>query len=255
MLASAVLCVAELCSSMRNHAIQSVNKFAPAIIRLLRVHCHQESPVVVSIVSALQKIVESVGKFLSLYLDELLSELTRLSSLYTDAEHPKIGLIVSRLKATTQKLVGCIELRVLLPAVAKSYGALIKSKSYQCIPPLMNILAESFSHVPGTELQAAIPDLSTFFLKVLQFREDMTIIAENGMDDDESNVVTMKDVVCVEDSAIRVVVALVPKFNEPTFRPFYYKLYDWATRNPDRKLRNIIFYRYTLKKKSIRNFL
>lgn len=92
MLASAVLCVAELCGSMRIHAIQSLNKFAPAIIRLLKTHCHQESPdvVVVSIVSALHKIVESVGNFLSMYLDQLLTELTRLRSLYTDTEHPKV---------------------------------------------------------------------------------------------------------------------------------------------------------------------
>lgn len=92
LLASSVLCAAELCASMRTHAIQSLNKFVPAIIRLLRTHCHRESPdvVVVSIVSALQKIVESVGNFLSLYLDQLLLELTRLSSVYTETEHPKV---------------------------------------------------------------------------------------------------------------------------------------------------------------------
>lgn len=91
-LGSAALCVAELCSSMRIHAIHSLNKFVPAILQLLEDHCNQDMPdvVAVSIVSALQKIVESVGNFLSLYLDQLLFELARLNSLYTDTEHQKV---------------------------------------------------------------------------------------------------------------------------------------------------------------------
>lgn len=94
-LASAALCVAELCSSMRTHALYSLNKFVPAILKLLETHCHQTIPdvMVISIVSALQKIVESLGNFLSLYLDQLLSELTMLSSLYTDTEHPKVFMV------------------------------------------------------------------------------------------------------------------------------------------------------------------
>lgn len=94
-LASAALCVAELCSSMRTHALYSLNKFVPAILKLLETHCHQNVPdvMVISIVSALQKIVESLGNFLSLYLDQLLSELAMLSSLYTDTEHPKVFIV------------------------------------------------------------------------------------------------------------------------------------------------------------------
>lgn len=91
-LGSAALCVAELCSSMRIHAIHSLNKFVPAILRLLENHCHQGVPdiIVISIVSALQKIVESVGNFLSLYLDQLLFQLAKLNSVYTDTEHQKV---------------------------------------------------------------------------------------------------------------------------------------------------------------------
>jgi len=95
-LANAALCVAELCSSMRTHALYSLNKFVPAILKLLKTHCHQNVPdvIVISIVSALQKIVESLGNFLSLYLDQLLSELTMLSSQYTNMEHPKVLVFI-----------------------------------------------------------------------------------------------------------------------------------------------------------------
>ncbi|CAK9799391.1 HEAT repeat-containing protein 1 [Anthophora quadrimaculata] len=242
-LGSAALCVAELCSSMRIHAIHSLNKFVPAILQLLEDHCHQGVPDVmsISIVSALQKIVESVGNFLSLYLDQLLCELTRLNSLYTDTENPKIGIVASRLNATTQKLSTCIPLRVLLPAVNRTYMTLLTKKTYHCIPALMTVLAESFNSVQAAELHAAIPDLGTFFLKVLQFREDISD-NDNDMHVVESEL-TMQDIVIVEESASKALVALVLKLSEATFRPLYYKLYDWAARNPQHKQRSITFYR------------
>lgn len=151
--------------------------------------------------------------------------------------------MVSKLNATTQKLSSCIPLRVLLPAVSKTYDLLLASKSYQCVPPLMSILAESFSHVPPKDLQIAIPDLATFFLRVLQFREDVRIVEDNQMEVDEPNVATAMDIVNIEESASGAVVALVLKLSEATFRPLYYKLYDWAARNPEHKQRNITFYR------------
>ncbi|XP_076758858.1 HEAT repeat containing 1 homolog l(2)k09022 [Xylocopa sonorina] len=242
-LGSAALCVAELCSSLRIHAIHSLNRFVPAILKLLEDHCDQTVPdvIIVSIISALQKIVESVGNFLSLYLDQLLFELARLNSLYTDTENPKVAVVVSRLKATTQKLSTCIPLRVLLPAVNRTYMTLLAKKTYKRIPALMTVFAESFNNVQPTDLNAAIPDLGTFFLKVLEFREDISHSGDE-MDVDESEM-TMKDVVAVEESASKALVSLVLKLSEATFRPLYYKLYDWAARNPQHKQRSITFYR------------
>lgn len=228
---------------MRIHAIHSLNKFVPAILHLLESHCHQGVPdvIVISIVSALQKIVESVGNFLSLYLDQLLFELARLNSLYTDTENPKIAVVVSRLTATTQKLSSCVPLRVLLPAVNRTYVTLLTKKLYQCIPALMTVLANSFSSVQPSDLNVAIPDLGTFFLKVLQFREDISE-SEEEMEVDGTEV-TMKDVIMVEQSASKALVALVLKLSETTFKPLYYKLYDWAARNPQHKQRSITFFR------------
>jgi len=95
-LANAALCLAELCSSMPRHVLYSVNKFMPVILKLLKTHCRQNIPdvTVISIVSALQKIVESLGNFLSLYLDQLLFELTMLSSQYTNMKHPKVFIFI-----------------------------------------------------------------------------------------------------------------------------------------------------------------
>lgn len=91
-MASAVLCLAELCGTMKTHAIHSLNKFMPAILKVLRTKCHQENPdvVVISVVTALQKIVDSIGNFLSLYLDQLLFELVRLKSRYSGSDDAKV---------------------------------------------------------------------------------------------------------------------------------------------------------------------
>ncbi|XP_058792928.1 HEAT repeat-containing protein 1 homolog [Phymastichus coffea] len=241
-LGSATLCVAELCSSMRVHAIESLNKFVPAIIRLLQTYCKEETPdiLTISIISALQKIVESVGNFLSLYLVRLLYELARLNTLYTDLENPKISPIVLRLKAITQKLTSCIPVRVLLPAVNKTYDTLLSSKSYQSISPLLDIFAESFNNIQSSELNNIIPEIGSFFLKTLQFREEVTISHGDMEIDGEA---TIKDVANIEESASKALVTLVLRLNEATFRPLYYKLYDWVARNSQHKERNITFYR------------
>ncbi|XP_015171671.1 PREDICTED: HEAT repeat-containing protein 1 isoform X2 [Polistes dominula] len=241
-LGSAALCVGELCSCLRTHAIQSLNKFIPALISLIETYCHEEIPdvVTISIISAFQKIVESVGNFLSHYLDQILYELTRLNSFYTDTDHPKIGVVVSRLKSITQKLASYVPLRVLLPAINKTYDKLYKRNSYKCIPPLLNILSESFVSIPSADLTAAIPDLTSFFLKVFQFREDIVssddLMKIDGVD-------LFKNIQIVEENAGKALVALVLKLSEATFRPLYYRFYDWATRNSDHKERNITFFR------------
>lgn len=232
-LASAVLCLAELCGTMRTHAIPHLTKFMPAVLNLLRKKCHQKSPdvIVVSVVTALQKIVDSVGNFLSLYLEQLLFELVKLRARYTDTEDAKISPIVQRLKNTMQKLSASVPLRVLLPTVTKTYDLLISKKLYACVDPLMNVLADSFSSVSAQDLNNSIQDLAGFFLRVLQFRED------------ESGGKTPEDVSLIEQSASKALVTLVLKLSEATFRPLFYRLYDWAARNPGHKLRNITFYR------------
>ncbi|XP_015510740.1 HEAT repeat-containing protein 1 homolog [Neodiprion lecontei] len=241
-LASAVLCLAELCGTMRTHAIHSLNTFIPAILLILKEKCQKsDCPeiVVLSVVSAVQKIVESHASFLSPHLDKLLFELVKLRSRYSDSDHIKIAQIVQRLKTTMLKLSTSVPLRILLPTVTKTYEKLIKQELYRCVDPLMNVLADSFSNAQSNDLNAAIHDLAGFFLNVLQFREDL--ISKNRLLDAP----TLTDVALVEESASKALVTLVLKLSEASFRPLFYRLYDWAARNPNQKMRNITFYRLT----------
>lgn len=135
-----------------------------------------------------------------------------------------------------QKLSTSVPLRVLLPTVTKTYDTLVSKELYACVDPLMNVLADSFANAQSQDLSAGIQDLAGFFLKVLQFREDLGI--EDTLDDK-----VLGDIKIIEESASRALVTLVLKLSEATFRPLFYRLYEWAARNPKQKLRNITFYR------------
>jgi len=117
---------------------------------------------------------------------------------------------------------------------------LLDKKSYICIPSLMSVLAESFDSVPPTELKVEVDNLANFFLEVLQFRERI----ENDVKMNEDPQVSLKDIVSVEESASKALVALLLKLSEVTFRPLYDKLYRWAANDTQHKQRNITFYRY-----------
>lgn len=101
----------------------------------------------------------------------------------------------------------------------------------------MSVLAESFDSVPPTELKVEVDNLANFFLEVLQFRERI----EDNMKTDDAQA---ENIIAVEESASKALVALVLKLSEVTFRPLYDKLYGWAVNDTQHKQRNITFYRY-----------
>ncbi|KAK0177360.1 hypothetical protein PV328_001422 [Microctonus aethiopoides] len=261
LLGSIVLGVAELCGTMRTHAIKYINKFVPAIIKMLRCHCDNgkslptssssSSVFITSVVTALQKIVESMSSFLSLYLNELLLELCRASCMYNidhlnvneNEKNTKISNVVARIQATALRLSCSVPMRVLLPAVEKTYHILMEMRLCRCIGPLMGIFSESFNHITGHDVELAIGDIGQLFLQVLQFREVMkNEVSNTNGDEIDSNIITE-----IEDRVGKAVVSFVLKLSEATFRPFYYKLYDWAARNDGmHKERCITFYRLSL---------
>lgn len=144
---------------------------------------------------------------------------------------------------TTQKLSNCIPLRVLLPAVNRTYQILLTKKSYQCIPSLMSVLAESFESVQPADLKIEVDNLANFFLEVLQFREHIGSTDDNVKTEEDTKA-TLKDIVAIEESASKTMVALVLKLSEATFKPLYNKFYGWSANDTQHKHRNITFYRY-----------
>lgn len=236
-LASAILCLAELCTHLRSHSISSLPKFMPAIIKVLKTQNKEEYPtlLLLSSVTTLQKILDVLSLFISPYLEKLLCEICNLTSKWQDADDSKTGPFVTKMKNIREKLGSSIPSRVLIPSVDASYKILNTKAKYNSIGPLMEILSESLTHLKGAEIQQDLPELTTFFLYALEFRA--TAKSSETIKDD-----VIKQ---VETCVIKAVTNLVLKLSESSFRPFYYKLYDWAIRSEGKNEKIITFYSFS----------
>lgn len=95
----------------------------------------------------------------------------------------------------------------------------------------MNVLAESFVGLGSADLMALQRTLTDFFLSALQFRSVCgPDVATDQVEDVESHV-------------IKALVAFVLKLSETSFRPLYFKFFEWATHIEKDKERTITFYK------------
>ncbi|XP_069672379.1 HEAT repeat-containing protein 1 [Periplaneta americana] len=235
LLASVVLCLAELVSTLRAHAIANLNQFVPTVIKILRTQRDIDSPNLLSLsaVTAVLKIVESLPHFLSPYLHKLLLEVCYLSTRWQHrAEDSKVSPVLHKLKTIRQKLSSALPVRVLLPAVSQCYTQLLKVEQYSPLGPLFSVLSESFSTLTSSEFTHLMPQLTPFFLSALQFRADCC-----------DGSVSQDDITEVEEHVVQALVTLVMKLSEATFRPLYYTLFHWATSSDAHKDRVVTFYR------------
>lgn len=230
-LASLILCLAELCNALKARAIPSLNKFMPILIKILKSHKNLDMPglLLLSDITAIQKILDSLPLFISPYLKKLLYELAALSCKWDiESEDPKLTLFAAKLKGIFQKIGFVIPLRVLLPSIENSYNSLIAKKKFDAIAPLMMILLENLSNLKGSEIPGYLNELTSFFMGALQFRADSHCTHEQANE--------------VEEHINKAMVKLVLKLSESTFRPLYYKLFDWAVRSDAKTERIITFY-------------
>lgn len=238
-MASVVLCLAELCSNLKAHALASLRKFMPALIKVLKKQRKAETQelVLLSTVTAISKIVESLPLFLSPYLQKILYEYSILLAKWQsqDQECSKVSAIVAKLLTIKKKIAGSIPPRVLIPVVNETHRMLLEKEDFESVGPVMSVLADSFANVTTADFTALQQDLTSFFLAALQLRSDAVEKDVNADVIDRA-----------EDEVVNALVCLVLKLSETSFRPFYFKIYDWAIRTnvEGHKDRTITFYRY-----------
>ncbi|KRT82326.1 hypothetical protein AMK59_3389, partial [Oryctes borbonicus] len=229
-LASAVLCLAELCDHLKAHSISNLSKFMPMLIKILKVNREHEYPdlLILSTITAVLKILESLPLFLSSYLESLLYEISFMSSKWKKSNDGKLKTIIGKLEHVKEKIALLIPARTLFPAISKTYNQLVEDKNYRCIGPLMNVLTEKLFHLSTYEVQANTLDLTTSFLNALRFRSDqLTPFLETNE---------------IEKEIINAATNFILKLSESAFRPLYYKIYDWAVRQETNGERLITFY-------------
>uniref|UniRef100_A0A670I6A9 HEAT repeat-containing protein 1 n=1 Tax=Podarcis muralis TaxID=64176 RepID=A0A670I6A9_PODMU len=223
---SALLCAAEVTCVLKAQAIPHLPRLMPALLKILK---HKKELVaseiyLLSSVTALLKVVETLPCFLSPYLQDILLQVVRLERIAVEmGPSSPVNLRVTSLKNT---LATTLPPRVLLPAVTKCYDEIAINN----LGALMDILKEHIVILEKDSLAAHQSELTAFFLKALDFR------AEHSQDD-------LENIGKTEAHIIKCLISMVMKLSEMSFRPFFFKLFDWAKTEGASRERQLTFCR------------
>ncbi|XP_032864479.2 HEAT repeat-containing protein 1 [Tyto alba] len=226
---SALLCIAEVTCTLKAQAIPQLPRLMPALLKTLKNKKELVSNEIylLSAVTALLKVAETLPHFLSPYLLDCLLQVVRLEKIVAEfGPSSQISLRVTSLKTI---LATRLAPRVLLPAVTKCYSEMANARK-NCLRPLMDILKE---HIVGMEKEHLIfhqSELTALFMKALDFR------TEHAQDD-------LEEVGKTEAYIIDCLISMVMKLSEASFRPLFFKLFDWSKTESTLKDRLLTFHR------------
>ncbi|XP_021702400.1 HEAT repeat-containing protein 1 homolog [Aedes aegypti] len=235
LLASLILCIGEVSVNVGAHSIPFLPKYIPMLTKFVAIQVQKEEPFDVltsSIVTSILKIVDSLSRFLSPYLKSIIVGIAKLHAKLGDSSDPRLTNISTRLSQTWEKLAAQVPLRLLIPAIEDSYSVVVKEGSLDAIGPLMKLLSNSFNNIQTSEFNTLQSELSDFFLSALQFRCDNSSSAK----------FLPQSVDIAEEHVIKAFVVLILKLSESTFRPLYYKVFEWANRDTSTNDRAITFF-------------
>ncbi|MGH0159593.1 UNVERIFIED_CONTAM: hypothetical protein FKN15_008290 [Acipenser sinensis] len=226
---SALLCIAEVTSTIKALAIPQLPRLMPAVLKTLkdRKELLSNEIFLLSAVTALQRVSETLPHFISPYLMDILLLVAYLGRITVSAgQSPQLSVRLTSLQTT---LATKLAPRVLLPTITKCYSKLVDTHQSR-LGPLMDILKEHIGHMESEQLNSHQSELTAFFLKGLDFR------SEHSEDDLEK---TNE----IEGHVINCLLVMVLKLSEVTFRPLFFKLFDWCKTEDASKDRLLTFYR------------
>uniref|UniRef100_A0A8C2FIJ3 HEAT repeat-containing protein 1 n=1 Tax=Cyprinus carpio TaxID=7962 RepID=A0A8C2FIJ3_CYPCA len=222
---SALLCVAEVTSTLKALAIPQLHSLMPAVLDTLkeRKDLLNNEIYLLSAVTALQRVSETLPHFISPYLEDTISQVCitkRLTSC------PQLSVRLSSLSTT---LATKVPPRVLIPTITKCHCTMVDVQQNR-LGPLMIILKEHITHMEKDQLNNHQSELTSFFLSALDFR------AQHCQGD-------LKKTGEIEGCVIDCLLVMVMKLSEVTFRPLFFKLFDWSKMDGASKNRLLTFYR------------
>ncbi|XP_011791130.1 PREDICTED: HEAT repeat-containing protein 1 [Colobus angolensis palliatus] len=228
-LGSALLCVAEVTSTLEVLAVPQIPSLMPSLLTAMKNTSELVSSEVylLSALAALQKVVETLPHFISPYLEGILSQVIHLEKITSEMGSASSQANI-RLTSLKKTLATTLAPRVLLPAIRKTYKQIEKNWKNH-MGPFMSILQEHIGVMKKEELTSHQSQLTTFFLEALDFR------AQHSEND-------LEEVGKTESCIIDCLVAMVVKLSEVTFRPLFFKLFDWAKAEDAPKDRLLTFY-------------
>lgn len=215
-MASALLCVAEAVTALKALAIPQLPRLMPAVLSALsdRKDCLSSEIYLMSSVTALHHVTETLPNFISPYLQDVTAQVCRLSRLSEISSGSSWTQLSLRLKSLRSTLASKVPSRVLLPTVSRCYGHLVSDQKNQLVA-LMSILKEHIGHMDRDQLTLHQSELTSFFLTALDFR------SEHCQED-------LEKAERIEGSVIDCLLSMVLKLSEVTFRPLFFKLVEWS---------------------------
>ncbi|XP_003410958.1 HEAT repeat-containing protein 1 isoform X1 [Loxodonta africana] len=225
---SALLCIAEVTSTLEALAIPQLPSLMPSLLTTMKNTTELVSSEVylLSALAALQKVVETLPHFISPYLEGVLSQVIHLEKITSEMGSASQANV--RLTSLKKTLATTLSPRVLLPAINKTYKQMKKNWKDH-LGPFMSILQEHIGVMKKDLLTSHQSQLTSFFLEALDFR------AQHSEDD-------LEEIGKIENYIIDCLVAMVVKLSEVTFRPLFFKLFDWAKTEDAPKDRLLTFY-------------
>lgn len=229
LMSSALLCFAELCHSLPTPTIAHFGRLMPPFLSILQEQGKERSDVVtMALITALHRLVESLAPFLSAYLTTILVQVCTMHVSCT--KEAASGTLGQRLESTSTHIAHHVPARVLIPAIEESFHKL--SHSAAALEPLMSLLGEFIGSMEKADLKGHLPQLQELVLQLLAYRRDNSQVEDAEVD-------------TVETSIVGVVTSLSFKLSEVTFRPFFYKIYNWAAVEDPNKNKVLTFYHLT----------
>ena len=174
----------------------------------------------VSSVTAICKLLETIPEFLSPHLVNILVGISSISvseELFLHAEGPYKNQLTQRIPKIRDLLTFKTPTRSFLPAISTAFCSLSEKSKHRAIVPLMDLLKKHLESLSKEDANAAANHFVNFFVgTALDFRAKSAHSLEEA------------EIKVVEDGIVDACVAMVMRMSEPTFRPFFFRLYDWA---------------------------
>ncbi|XP_015359837.1 HEAT repeat-containing protein 1 isoform X1 [Marmota marmota marmota] len=225
---SSLLCIAEVASTLEALAIPQLPSLMPSLLAAVQstseLVCSEVC--LLSALAALHKVVETLPHFISPYLKGILSQVIHLEKITSELGSASQANV--RLTSLKKTLATRLSPRVLLPAISKTYKQIARNWENN-MGPFMSILQEHIGVMKKEELTSYQSQLTAFFLEALDFR------AQHSEDD-------LEEIGKTESCIIDCLVAMIVKLSEVTFRPLFFKLFDWAKTEDAPKDRLLTFY-------------
>ncbi|XP_064487187.1 HEAT repeat-containing protein 1-like [Ornithodoros turicata] len=232
LLSSSLLCLAEVCHAMPVQTIPHLSRLMPPFLNILQDKDRPET-VTLGLVTTLHRVVECLSPFLSLYLAVIIREVCLLCAAHCVETSSQPTTVHQRLSTVCKQIGQLVEVRVLIPTVEDAFKSL---PSAACVQHLMVILSSMTASAKDSELQGHFQQLQNLVLLLLDYRQQHKDLPS--------------EVLCVaETHVVNTVTALCFKLSEETFRPFFCKIFSWATISEDKSERDRVFTFYHLTEK------